>query len=592
MSETLLDGLSAAEVAAVRYACEQSQHYFTRFFFKAREGGKFLSGRHHKLIDETLDGVVCGKIPRLIINEPPGYSKTEQAVIMFVARGFALNARARFLHSSYSQDLVHQNSASIRDVIALPEYQMLWPRKLRKDMSAKGLWRTPEGGMFKASPSGGAVTGFRAGTLDGITEEDIEDILGYLSDDDDEFIVGTGEEAHKFSGALIIDDPLKPDDANSDQVREFINQRYMNTFRSRLAHERIPILVIMQRIHTRDFSHHLLTGGGGEKFAHLMIPVEVDNSKAYPTEYTHGVPIPHGLPDGPLWTVKHTQAQINVLKADGKTFSAQYMQDPRHSATSVFPMSSFNSYEVRPRTLTVAILVDPSEGASKTSDRTAMAVIGIDQNGNKYLLDGYCHRMSLSERWTALKTLHQRWQRAPGVAYVAVGYEKYGMQSDLSYIRERQEIDGPHFPIEEINWPRSGGHAKEDRIQRLEPDFKGSRFFLPALIWKQEEGGECYWTAEDHGISYTRSRGPTSAMRRVTDGGEAWRVAQAIKRRDENGQLYDLTQTLINELKDFPNASHDDFSDAASRVYDLTIQSVSNKEMNEAAALNEMDIWS
>jgi phage terminase large subunit-like protein len=49
---------------------------------------------------------------------------------------------------------------------------------------------------------------------------------------------------------------------------------------------------------------------------------------------------------------------------------------------------------------------------------------------------------------------------------------------------------------------------------------------------------------------------------------------------------------LINELKDFPNASHDDFSDAASRVYDLTIQSVSNKEMNEAAALNEMDIWS
>jgi len=559
----LLKDFTPAECAVVREVLLRDHLEFSKFFYRAVTNAPMLVGRHHALMGSALDKVISGEIKHLIISVPPRYTKTIFAVVMLVARGMAINPRSKFIHLSYAQDLVMKNSADTKDVIASPEYQALWPMALRSDSSGKALWETDKGGEFRATSAGGQVTGFGAGLME-----------------------------EGFTGALIVDDALKPDDASSETKREFINERFTSTIRSRRAAENTPMIVIMQRVHNNDLAGYLLRGGSGDHWHHLNLPVLIDEDYTYPTEYTHGIEIGHNLEPGPLWEAKHSLSQIDVLRRDGKTFASQYMQDPRLSMNPAFPMSAFNSYEVRPRTLTIAILVDPSEGASKTSDRTAMAVIGIDAGGNKYLLDGYCHRMSLSERWTALKTLHQRWQRAPGVAYVAVGYEKYGMQSDLAYIRERQEIEGAHFPIEEINWPRSGGHAKEDRIQRLEPDFKGSRFFLPAVIWRQEEGGECYWSAEDHGISYTRSRGPTSAMRRVTDGGEAWRVAQAIKRRDENGQLYDITQTLINELKDFPNASHDDFSDAASRVYDLTIQSVSNKEMNEAAALNEMDIWS
>jgi len=559
----LLKDFTPAECAVVREVLLRDHLEFSKFFYRAVTNAPMLVGRHHALMGSALDKVISGEIKHLIISVPPRYTKTIFAVVMLVARGMAINPRSKFIHLSYAQDLVMKNSADTKDVIASPEYQALWPMALRSDSSGKALWETDKGGEFRATSAGGQVTGFGAGLME-----------------------------EGFTGALIVDDALKPDDASSETKREFINERFTSTIRSRRADENTPMIVIMQRVHNNDLAGYLLRGGSGDHWHHLNLPVLIDEDYTYPTEYTHGIEIGHNLEPGPLWEAKHSLSQIDVLRRDGKTFASQYMQDPRLSMNPAFPMSAFNSYEVRPRTLTIAILVDPSEGASKTSDRTAMAVIGIDAGGNKYLLDGYCHRMSLSERWTALKTLHQRWQRAPGVAYVAVGYEKYGMQSDLAYIRERQEIEGAHFPIEEINWPRSGGHAKEDRIQRLEPDFKGSRFFLPAVIWRQEEGGECYWSAEDHGISYTRSRGPTSAMRRVTDGGEAWRVAQAIKRRDENGQLYDITQTLINELKDFPNASHDDFSDAASRVYDLTIQSVSNKEMNEAAALNEMDIWS
>lgn len=559
----LLKDFTPAECAVVREVLLRDHLEFSKFFYRAVTNAPMLVGRHHALMGSALDKVISGEIKHLIISVPPRYTKTIFAVVMLVARGMAINPRSKFIHLSYAQDLVMKNSADTKDVIATAEYQALWPMALRSDSSGKALWETDKGGEFRATSAGGQVTGFGAGLME-----------------------------EGFTGALIVDDALKPDDASSETKREFINERFTNTIRSRRADENTPMIVIMQRVHNNDLAGYLLRGGSGDHWHHLNLPVLIEKDYTYPSEYTHGIEIGHNLEPGPLWEAKHSLSQIDVLRRDGKTFASQYMQDPRLSMNPAFPMSSFNSYEVRPRTLTIAILVDPSEGASKTSDRTAMAVIGIDAGGNKYFLDGYCHRMNLSERWTNLKTLHQRWNRSPGVTYVAVGYEKYGMQSDLAYIRERQEIEGEHFPIEELNWPRSGGHAKEDRIQRLEPDFKGSRFFLPALIWRQEEGGECYWTAEDHGITYTRSRGPTSAARRVADGGEAWRVAQAIKRRDENGQLYDLTQRLIDELKDYPNAGHDDLSDGVSRIYDLTIQSVSRKEMNEAATLNEMDIWS
>ena len=469
----------------------------------------------------------------------------------------AINARSKFMHLSYGQDLVMKNSADAKDIILSGEYQALWPMGIRSDSSGKALWETDKGGEFRAAAAGGMVTGFGAGLME-----------------------------PGFTGALIVDDALKPDDASSDVKRNFINERFTNTIRSRRADENTPMIVIMQRVHNMDLAGYLLRGGSGDKWHHLNLPVLIDNTKAYPAEHTHGIPIEHDLEDGPLWSQKHSLAQIDILRRDGKTFASQYMQDPRASENPVFPTESFFGYEVRPRTLNVAIIVDPSEGSNSKSDRTAMAVIGIDSSGNKFLLDGFCHRMSLSERWTNLKNLWRKWARAPGVRDTTVGYEKYGMQSDIAYMKERQEIDGPHFPIVEVNWPRQGGHSKEDRIQRLEPDFKGARFFIPAMVWRAEEGGDCFWTAEEHGFVWRQARGKTSAQQRVSSMGEGWRIAQPIKRKDENGQIYDVTAVLMDELKDFPNAVHDDLSDAVSRVYDLSIVPATLAENNEAAALN------
>ena len=215
-----------------------------------------------------------------------------------------------------------------------------------------------------------------------------------------------------------------------------------------------------------------------------------------------------------------------------------------------------------------------------------MAVIGVDAAGNKYLLDGMCHRMKLSDRWLNLRRLYQRWATAPGVLQMTVGYEAYGMQADVEHIFERQQIESIIFPIVEVNWVREGSQSKEDRIQRLEPDFKGSRFFLPATIYRQEEGGDCFWTGQENGVVFRKAWGKTTAQRTIAEQGEGFRVQGSIMRRDEDGNLYDLTWMLMEELKDFPNATYKDLGDAVSRIYDIDMIPAPRKEVSQVAELN------
>lgn len=275
---------------------------FDRYFFRCRENTKWLRNKHHELIDDTLQQVLDGKINRLIINIPPGYTKTEKAVINFIARGLAINNKAKFIHASYSDDLALQNSQTVRDTVTLPEYQELFPMAIRDDVSAKKRWFTEQGGGMMAVAAGGSITGFRAGRMD----------------------------KDQFTGAFIIDDPIKPDDAYSAAKRNRVNNRFNNTIKSRLAVEEVPIIVIMQRLHEDDLCGFLLKGGSGDTWHHLILEGLIEEDPpTYPKEYTHGIPIVHNFEPGPLWGYKHTIEQLLQMKdADPYTYASQYAQRP------------------------------------------------------------------------------------------------------------------------------------------------------------------------------------------------------------------------------------------------------------------------
>ncbi|WP_245293461.1 phage terminase large subunit [Methylobacterium sp. CCH5-D2] len=341
-----------------RVDCLESQLRFTAKFFREKEQAEFLVGAHHRVIADTLDRVIRGEIPRLIINIPPGYTKTEMAVVHFVARGLAWNPRARFIHASFNGPLALFNSNSVRDVVALEGYQEHWPVKIRDDVAAKELWRTTEGGGMKASHAAGPITGFRAGRME-----------------------------PGFTGALIIDDPVKPDDAESEIERTKVNNRWHSTFKSRLAHEDVPVIVIMQRLHVDDFSGFLLKGGAGCRWHHLLLPVEIDNAALYPAEYTHGDPIPHGLPDGPLWAAKHTGEQIVLLKTNPYVFAGQYGQVPTVAGGNLFKAEWLTPYTVLPPLAYRVIYVDTAQKTSERNDYSVFQCWGMGKDGKAYLLD-------------------------------------------------------------------------------------------------------------------------------------------------------------------------------------------------------------
>ncbi|EFV42452.1 hypothetical protein HMPREF0864_00781 [Enterobacteriaceae bacterium 9_2_54FAA] len=339
--------------------CEADGLYFSRYFFKQRTGGKMIVAPHHKVIQETLDRVIDGEIKRLIINVPPGYTKTELATINMMGRGLALNNRARFMHLSYSHNLALLNSSTTRNMIKSQAYQAMWPMSLRDDADSKAMWWTEHGGGVYASSAAGQVTGFRAGHME-----------------------------DGWQGALIIDDPVKPDDAYSEVVRDGVNSRFNETIKSRLAVETTPMIVIMQRIHYHDLSGYLLRGGSGEMWHHLNLPVIIDNSQAYHEENTHGIPIQHGLPDGWLWPFKHNESHRVSLESHRRTFEAQYMQNPRRfnsdgALWNEGMISAAHALNIHRELARTVVAIDPQATNSDESDETGIAVASSYGGGDE-----------------------------------------------------------------------------------------------------------------------------------------------------------------------------------------------------------------
>ncbi len=278
--------------------------FATRYFFKHRFNKKFVVGEHHIQICQALDKVFSGECKRLMILLPPRYSKTETAVKTTIAKGLALNAESKFIHLSYSKDLALDNSTEVKEIIQSEFYQELFPHiKIAKGEAVKHKWYTEQGGGVYTTSTGGQITGFGAGMVDELQEkQELDELL-------------TDIESHStFAGAIIIDDPIKPEDASSALLRDKVNMRFETTIRSRTNSRNTPIIIIMQRLHRNDLCGYLLETEA-EDWTVLSLPAlitdEQGNEKA-------------------LWEFKHTVAELKkIQKANRFVFETQYQQNPQ-----------------------------------------------------------------------------------------------------------------------------------------------------------------------------------------------------------------------------------------------------------------------
>lgn len=286
---------------------------YTKVMFYRQYKKNFIVSKHHKLIFSALQDVVDGKYNKLIINMPPRYGKTETAIKSFISWGFALNSSCRFLHLSYSDTLVYDNSETIRNIMRDDLYKTLFPKsKLKSDKGSAKFWKTDAGGELYAVSTQGQVTGFGAGNMDPeVTPDDYNDLT--WSDELNDILRSIDAKGNVFQGAILIDDPMKPIDADSDIVRERINLRFESTLRNRTNSRNTPIIIIMQRLHEHDLCGYL-NEVEPEDWHVLSLPaIQVDEDGN----------------ESALWPYKHTLEELrNIRVVNPLVFDTQYLQDP------------------------------------------------------------------------------------------------------------------------------------------------------------------------------------------------------------------------------------------------------------------------
>ena len=156
------------------------------------------------------------------------------------------------------------------------------------------------------------------------------------------------------------------------------------------------------------------------------------------------------------------------------TFSCQMLQDPVADKSMGFKEEWLRYFEELGDTSkwNKYILVDPANSKKTSADYTVMEVIGLAPDGNYYLIDALRDRLNLTQRTNKLFELHRI--HTPR----AVGYERYGMQSDIEHIQGEMERRNYRFEIKEVG----GSLAKEDRIRRLIPIYEQGKFYSPKRL--------------------------------------------------------------------------------------------------------------
>lgn len=233
---------------------------------------------------------------------------TELAVKNFIAMGLAVNPAARFIHLSYSANLAQDNSIAVKNIVQSEDYQRLYPTRITYGKNQKSQWDTDQGGGLYATSTLGQITGFGAG------------------------LVEREGEPYRFGGAIIIDDPIKPEDALSDVVRERVNRRFETTIRNRVNSRNTPIIIIMQRLHEHDLCGYLQEIEP-EEWRVLSLPAIQINEKGEREA---------------LWAYKHTLEELDRINAANSfVFETQYMQNPKPMEGLMYE-HPFKTYEILP----------------------------------------------------------------------------------------------------------------------------------------------------------------------------------------------------------------------------------------------------
>ena len=306
---------------------------FRRWVFEEIHRIPYQEAPHLTILDNVVADIWAGNLVNVVINIPPRYFKTKTIVILFVAWSYAKNRGCNFIHTSFSDSLALKNSSMIKGILESDPFIKIFGPVVGQKETSKQLWSTLEDGTFRAASSRSAITGFGAG---GMTPG--------------------------FHGALIMDDPNKPDDIFSEVKRQAVIDNYEDTLSTRVNSIHTPKILIAQRLHTYDLSGHLLSGKSvSGKFKHICLPaIKEDNNNAYDKREVGEALFPR----------KHSIEELRRMeKANSVVFAGQYQQRPAPQDGHMVKEKWLKSWDIMPlggRKIISCDLGFKKEGRSRT----------------------------------------------------------------------------------------------------------------------------------------------------------------------------------------------------------------------------------
>lgn len=449
---------SNARDLAIQVEAQEDLYFFSKYMFKERRKYKWMHNWHHRVVCDALMKVFRGETKRLIINIPPRYSKTELAVINFMAWCFGKAPDSEFIHVSYSATLAANNAFQTRNLVQEEAYLKVFPNlTLRDDSKAKDDWRTSEGGVCYSQGTGGTITGFGAGKL-----------------------------RDTFGGAIIIDDPHKASEARSDTIRKSVIEWFQNTLESRTNSPDTPIILIMQRLHEEDLAGWLLDGGNGEVWEHLELSAIQPDGSA-------------------LWPEKHTIQELNRMElAAPYVFSGQYRQRPSPPAGGFFKPDNIEIVDALPSEIFKEVRAWDLASSENEGDFTAGPRMVKGKDNIIYIVD----------------MVHGQW----------------GPDGVNRTIKQTAEIDGKKVVI---RLPQDPGQAGKSQAKSFITMLAGFSVVVETVSGDKITRAQPFAAQVNVG-NVKMLRGP-------------W------------------NKTLIDELRNFPNAKYDDQVDGLSDGYNYLL---------------------
>jgi predicted phage terminase large subunit-like protein len=188
--------------------------FIHRSFLELNPQSSFHSNWHIELIASKLEDVRRGRCRRLIVNVPPRHLKSHAISVAFPAWLLGHEPGKQILSVTYAQDLSETLARGSRSLMTSAFYQALFDTRLSRETISEFV--TTEGGYRFSTSVSGVLTG-------------------------------------RGADIIIIDDPLKADDALSDSRRRSVNEWFANTLLSRLNNREMgAIIIVMQRLHADD----------------------------------------------------------------------------------------------------------------------------------------------------------------------------------------------------------------------------------------------------------------------------------------------------------------------------------------------------